>query len=66
MVDPLRYLSFQPVLYNLCNKGCGMYYPACGMVHIKDPLLLIGKKIAHVVVAAGFLFGYLHIPLPYN
>ena len=25
------------------NKGCGMYYPVCGMMHIKEPLLLIGK-----------------------
>ena len=23
------------------NKGCGMCYPVCGMVHIKEPLLLI-------------------------
>ena len=27
-----------------CNKGCGMYYPVCGMVHIKEPLLLIRKS----------------------
>ena len=27
-----------------CNKGCGMYYPVCGMMHIKEPLLLIGKS----------------------
>ena len=26
------------------NKGCGMCYSVCGMVHIKDPLLLIGKS----------------------
>ena len=24
-----------------CFKGRGMCYPVCGMVHIKDPLLLI-------------------------
>ena len=24
-----------------CNKGCCMYYLVCGMVHIKEPLLLI-------------------------
>ena len=28
----------------LVNKGCGMCYPVCGMVHIKEPLLLIGKS----------------------
>ena len=27
-----------------CNKGRGMCYPVCGMVHIKEPLLLIGKS----------------------
>ena len=27
-----------------CNKGRGMYYPVCGMMHIKEPLLLIGKS----------------------
>ena len=43
-VDPLSYFSFQPVLYDWCNKGRGMCYPVCGMVHIKEPLLLIGKS----------------------
>ena len=35
---------FQPVLHDWCNKGRGMYYPVCGMMHIKEPLLLIGKS----------------------
>ena len=35
MVDPLSYFSFQPVLHDWCNKGRGMYYPVCGMMHIK-------------------------------
>ena len=43
LVYPLSYFLFQPVLYNWCNKGLGMCYPICGMVHIKYPLLLIGK-----------------------
>ena len=43
-VDPLSYFSFQPVLHDWCNKGRGMCYPVCGMVHIKEPLLLIGKS----------------------
>ena len=38
------YFSFQPVLHDWCNKGRGMCYPVCGMVHIKEPLLLIGKS----------------------
>ena len=45
MVDSLNYFSFQPViqpvLHDWCNKGCGMRYPVCGMMHIKEPLLLI-------------------------
>ena len=28
----------------LVYKGCGMYYPVCGMMHIKESLLLIGKS----------------------
>ena len=43
-VDPLSYFSFQPVLHDWCNKGHRMCYPVCGMVHIKEPLLLIGKS----------------------
>ena len=43
MVEPLSYFSAQPVLHDWCNKGRGMYYPVCVMVHIKEPLLLIGK-----------------------
>ena len=27
-----------------CNKGRGMCYPVCGMVHIKETLLLIEKS----------------------
>ena len=43
-VDPLSSFSFQPVLHDWCNKGRGMCYPVCGMVHIKEPLLLIDKS----------------------
>ena len=35
---------FQPVLHDWCNKGRGMYYAVCGMMHIKEPFLLIGKS----------------------
>ena len=44
MVDPLSYFSFQPVLHDWSNKSCGMCYPVCGMVHIKEPLLSIEKS----------------------
>ena len=53
MVDPLSYFSFQPALHYWCSKGRGMYYPVCGMVYMKDSLLLIGK-VAHLVVAVSF------------
>ena len=43
MVDPLSYFSFQPVLHDWCNNGCSMCYRVC-MVHIKEPLLIIGKS----------------------
>ena len=50
----LRYLSsFQPVLHDWCNKGSGMCYPVCGMMHIKQPLLLIGK--CSLCGVSGFL-----------
>ena len=37
MLDPLSYFSFHPVLHDWCNKGCGLCYPVCGRVHIKEP-----------------------------
>ena len=43
-VDPYSYFSFQPVLHDWCNKGCGMCYAVCGMVHIIESLLLLGKS----------------------
>ena len=43
-VDSLSYFSFQIVLHDWCNKGRGMYYLVCGIMHIKEPLLLIGKS----------------------
>ena len=43
-VDPLSYFPFQPVHNDWSNKGRGMCYPVCGMVHIKEPLLLIEKN----------------------
>ena len=44
MVDSLSYFSFQPVLHVWYNKGRGLCYPVCGILHIKDPLLLIEKS----------------------
>ena len=44
MVNPLSYFSFELVLHDWCNKGRGMCYPVYEMVHIKEPVLLIGKS----------------------
>ena len=41
-------------LFLWCIKGCGMCYPVCGMVHIKEPLLLIGKS--SLCGSSGFPF----------
>ena len=51
-VNPLSYFSLQQVLHEWCNKGRGMCHPVCGMVHIKEPLLLIGKR--SLCVCTGF------------
>ena len=52
-----------------CNKGRGMCYPVCGMVHIKEPLLLIGKSSPWGV--SGFPlslseWSFTICPTPYN
>ena len=44
MVDQLSYFLFQPVICGWCNKGRGMYYLLCGMMHIKEFLLLIRES----------------------
>ena len=44
VVDPLSYFSFQLVFHDWCNKGRGMYYFVYVMMHIKEPLLLVGKS----------------------
>ena len=54
-IDPSwSYLSFQPLHHDWFNKSCGMCYPVCGMMHIKEPLLLIGKS-SHMAAAAFIL-----------
>ena len=54
-IDPSwwTYFSFQPV----------MFYPVCRMMHIKEPLLLIGKSSP--CGGSGFPIHYLIGPLPY-
>ena len=43
-IDPSWGGPIEVVLHDWCNKGRGMCNPVCGMVHIKEPLLLIGKS----------------------
>ena len=54
MVSIYYAISFQPVLHDWFNKGRGKCYPVCGMVHIKEPLLLIGKS--RPCCGSGFSF----------
>ena len=70
-IDPSWWsnFSFQPVLHDWCNKGRGMCYPVCGMVHIKEPLLLIDKS--SLCGGSGFPFSlsewsYTTCLTPYN
>ena len=60
----MSYFSFQPMFHNWCNKGCCLCYSVIRMLHIKDTLLLIRKRLAHMA-ATGFLSCYLNGPLPY-
>ena len=46
MVDPLSYFSFQPVLHDWCNKGCGMCYPVCVMLLIRLSSLCGGSRFS--------------------
>ena len=50
MVDPLNCFYFQPVLHDWCNIDHGMCYPVCGIEHIKESFLLIGKSICYITV----------------
>ena len=49
-IDPSWSGLIEP--HDWCNKGRGMCYPVCGMMHIKEPLLLIGKS--SLCVGSGF------------
>ena len=52
-VDPLSYFSFQPVLHDWCNKAV-VCVILSGMVHIKEPLLLI--DMSSLCYGSGFPF----------
>ena len=42
--EPTELYLVSASAHDWCNKGRGMYYTVCGMMHIKEPLLLIGKS----------------------
>ena len=41
---PIELILVPASTHDWYNKGCGMCYLVCGMVHIKEPLLLTGKS----------------------
>ena len=46
--------------------GRGMFYPVCGMVHIKEPLLLIGKSSPCGFPLSLSEWSFTICPMPYN
>ena len=48
-VDPYSYFSFQPVLHDWCNKGCGMCYPVCGTLNKTFPSFLIAVSARYAL-----------------
>ena len=58
MVDPLSYISIQPVLHDWCNKSRGMYYPVWDGSYKR--ILDANRKDA-----AAFFSNYLNGLLPY-
>ena len=66
MVDPLSYFLFQPVFHNWCNKGHDKCYPVCGMKHVKEPLLLIGKCSPCGSSECPLLLSFTIYLMPYN
>ena len=61
--DPLSYFSFQPVLHDMCNKGCGMCYR-----YLNGPLpcvqrhITVNKNVMSASVNKHFLHAH---PLDY-
>ena len=43
-IDPSWDGPIELFLVPRCNKGRGMWYPVCEMMHIRKTLLLIGKS----------------------
>ena len=54
-VSALSYLSSNPVYPSLCNKVCGMYYPVCETVRVKNILLPNEKSNKYSPRCVGIL-----------
>ena len=66
---PIELFFVPAMLHDWCIKGRGMSYPVCGMVHVKEPLLLIGKS--SLCGSSGFPlslseWSFTICPTPYN
>ena len=60
MVEPVRYVSFQPVFHNWFNKRRGILCDGTYKIfHTAN------RRVTHEVEAAGFPSRYLSGPLPY-
>ena len=67
---PIELFLVQASALRLVQQRCNcMYYPVCGMMHIKEPLLLIGKS--SLCGGSGFPlslseWSFTICPTPYN
>ena len=65
----MKFVSKTTHYIKWCNKGRGMYYPVSGMMHIKEPLLLMEKSSLYG--GSGFPlslseWSFTICPTPYN
>ena len=66
---PIILLKIPISPFSQCSIGRGMCYPGCGMMHIKVPLLLIGKSSpcggnGYPLLLSEWSFTI--VPTPYN
>ena len=61
---PIKLFLFPASAHDWCNKDRGMCYHVCGMVHIKEPLQLIGKSSPFG--GSGFPLSFTICPTTYN
>ena len=70
MVDILGFFSFQLMVRDWCNKGSGMCCYVHRLVHIKDPLLLIGNSSpcsgGNRFLLVLYKWSFTICPMPYN